>query len=134
MASYLVDLDTYNKLAAYCLSLNTKLRRINTRVDRQKRFAKGKSHTNTIASKTFTLASISAFFKLTLFVSRVFVSPKPTCQATPGLTFLLITYYNYKKPGHFSCDCLKPRRVNLKKIKKNKDKDKGALESGKDHA
>jgi hypothetical protein len=34
MAFYLVDLDTYDKLAACCLSLNTELRRINARVDR----------------------------------------------------------------------------------------------------
>jgi hypothetical protein len=54
MASYLVNLDTYNKLAARCLSLDTELRRINARVDRQKRLAEGKSRTDTTASKTFT--------------------------------------------------------------------------------
>jgi hypothetical protein len=62
----------------------------------------------------------------------VSASPEPTRQATPGLTSLLVTCYNCKKPGHFSCDCLKPRHADLKKIKE--DKDKGALESGKDHA
>jgi hypothetical protein len=62
----------------------------------------------------------------------VSVSPKPACQAISGLTFLLITYYNCKKPGHFSYNCFKPRRANLKKIKK--DKDKKTLESEKDYA
>jgi hypothetical protein len=132
MASHLVNLDTYNKLVAYCLSLDTKLRRINARVNRQKRLTEGKSRTNTIAFKTFILASTSAFFKSTLFVLCVFAFPEPTRQVTPGLTFLLVTYYNCKKPGHFSCDCLKPRRADLKEIKK--DKDKRALKSGKDHA
>jgi hypothetical protein len=79
MASYFVDLDTYDKLAACCLSLNTKLQRINACVNRQKRLTKGKSRTNTTASKTFTLASTSAPFKSTLFVPRVSASPEPTC-------------------------------------------------------
>jgi hypothetical protein len=79
MAFYLVDLDTYDKLAACCLSLNTELQRINTCVNRQKRLTKGKSRTDTTAPKTFILASTSAPFKLTLFVLRVSVSPKPTC-------------------------------------------------------
>jgi hypothetical protein len=63
MASYLVDLDTYDKLVVRCLSLDTELRRINARVDRQKRLAEEKSRTDTMASKTFTSASISALFK-----------------------------------------------------------------------
>jgi hypothetical protein len=62
----------------------------------------------------------------------VFASPEPTCQATPGLTFSLVTYYNCKKPGHFSYDCPKPRRADLKEIKENKDK--GTLKSGKEYA
>jgi hypothetical protein len=78
MAFYLVDLDTYNKLAAYCLSLNTKLRRINVYVNRQKRLIKGKSYTNTTALKTFTLANTSAPFKSILFVLCMSASPKPT--------------------------------------------------------
>jgi hypothetical protein len=79
MASYLVDLNIYNKLAACCLSLNTELRRINARVNRQKRLAEGKSRTDTTASKTFTSASTSAPFKLTSFVLRVSASPELTC-------------------------------------------------------
>jgi hypothetical protein len=132
MASYLVNLNTYDKLAACCLSLDTELRRINARVNRQKRLTKEKSRTDTTASKTFTLASTSAFFKSTLFVPRVSASPELTRQATPGLTFSLVTCYNCKKPGHFSCDCPKPRRADLKEIEE--DEDEGALESGKDHA
>jgi hypothetical protein len=134
MASYLVNLDTYDKLAACCLSLDIKLRRINARINRQKRLAKEKSRTDTTASKTFTLASISTFFKSTLFVLCVSASPKPTRQATSGLIFSLVTCYNCKKPGHFSYDYPKLRHADLKEIKKNKDKDKEALESGKDHA
>jgi hypothetical protein len=79
MASHLVDLDTYDKLAACCLSLDTELRKINVRVNRQKRLTKEKSCTDTTASKTFTSASTSAFFKSTLFVLRVSTSPKLTC-------------------------------------------------------
>jgi hypothetical protein len=78
IASHLVNLDIYDKLAACCLSLDTKLRRINARVDCQKRLAKGKSHINTTAPKTFTPASTSAPFKSTPFVPRVSASPKPT--------------------------------------------------------
>jgi hypothetical protein len=78
MASYLVNLDTYNKLTACCLFLDTELRRINTHVNRQKRLAEGKSCTDTTAFKTFTPASTSALFKSTLFVLRVSASPEPT--------------------------------------------------------
>jgi hypothetical protein len=59
-------------------------------------------------------------------------SPKPTCQAISGLTSLLVTCYNCKKPGYFFCDCLKPRRADLKKIKE--DKNKETLESEKEYA
>jgi hypothetical protein len=62
----------------------------------------------------------------------VSASPEPTCQATPGLTSLLVIYYNYKKLGYFSCDCPKPRRADLKKIKE--DKDKRTIKSGKEYA
>jgi hypothetical protein len=79
MASYLIDLDIYNKLIACCLSFDIKLQRINTRVNRQKRLTKGKSRINTTAFKTFTLAGTSASFKSTLFVSHMFASPKLTC-------------------------------------------------------
>jgi hypothetical protein len=65
-------------MACY-LSLNIKLRRINARVNRQKRLVEGKSRTDIIALKTFILASTSALFKSTLFVLRVFASFKPTC-------------------------------------------------------
>jgi hypothetical protein len=34
IASYLVNLNTYNKLAACCLFLDTELRRINARINR----------------------------------------------------------------------------------------------------
>jgi hypothetical protein len=132
IASHLIDFDTYDKLTAYCLSLNTKLQRINARVNRQKRLAEEKSRTDTIAPKTFTLASTSALFKSTLFVPRVFAFPKPTRQATFSLTSLLVTCYNCKKPGHFSRNCPKLRRADLKKIEKNKDK--RTLESGKEYA
>jgi hypothetical protein len=79
IASYLVNLNTYDKLAACCLFLNTELRRINARVNRQKRLVEGKSCTDTTASKTFTPASISALFKSTLFVLCVSASLKLTC-------------------------------------------------------
>jgi hypothetical protein len=59
-------------------------------------------------------------------------SSEPTRQAISGLTFSLVTCYNCKKSGHFSCDCPKLKRADLKKIKK--DKDKGTLESGKEYA
>jgi hypothetical protein len=82
--------------------------------------------------KTFTLANTSAFFKLTLFVLHVSASLELTYQVIFGLTSLLVTCYNYKKPGYFSCDCLKLRHANLKKIKENKNKE--TLESKKDYA
>jgi hypothetical protein len=59
-------------------------------------------------------------------------SPKLTHQAISGLTFLLVTCYNYKKPGHFSYNCPKPRHTNLKEIKE--DKEEEALELRKDYA
>jgi hypothetical protein len=117
---------------ACCLSLNTKLQKINARVNRQKRLTKGKSCTDTLTPKTFILASTSAFFKSTLFVSRVSASLKLTCQAILSLTFLSVICYNCKKLGYFFYDCLELKHANLKKIKENKDKK--TLKSEKEYA
>jgi hypothetical protein len=79
IAFYLVNLDIYNKLVVCYLSFDTELQRINTHVNRQKRLTKGKSCTDIIMSKTFTLASTSALFKSTSFVLYMSTSLKPTC-------------------------------------------------------
>jgi hypothetical protein len=63
----------------------------------------------------------------------MFAFSKLTCQAISSLTFLLVICYNYKKLGYFFYNCPKLKRANLKKIKKDKNKDKGALKSEKDH-
>jgi hypothetical protein len=47
LATILPDLDTYNKLATRCLTADTELRRITTRVDRQKRFKDERASTTT---------------------------------------------------------------------------------------
>jgi hypothetical protein len=128
LAVMLEDLDTYAKLAARCLSLDTELKRITARIDRQKQFKVDKPNTEP------TLGSTAAP-SLLLPNRNPTTSSTPTPEArrlyTPALTVTKpATCFNCQQTGHLSKDCTEPRRkTDLKDIE-----DEEGVESGKDDA
>ena len=126
-----MDLDTYKKLADRYMSLDTELKRINAHVDRQKQFNKPNPE------PALTKATASATPRLllptrhpTTFTTPV-TSTTPTPEArrlyTPILTTTNkpVTCFNCQQTGHMSKDYTKPRRIDLKEIEEDEDKDPG---------
>jgi hypothetical protein len=128
LAVMLEDLDTYAKLAARCLSLDTELKRITARIDRQKQFKVEKP------SAEPTLGNAAAP-GLLLPSRNPTTSSTPTPEArrlyTPAPTVTKpATCFNCQQTGHWSKDCTEPKRkTDLKDIEDEED-----AESGKDDA
>ncbi len=125
LAAILVDLDMYKKLTDRCMSLDTELKRINAYVDYQKHF--NKPNPELVLAK----ATASATPGLLLLTRNPTVSTTPTLETrrlyTPALTITnkLVTCFNCQQTGHMLKDCTEPRRIDLKEVEEDKDKDLG---------
>ena len=110
----------YEELAADLASLDTELRRITVREDRQKRFRERQpARAHVTASAGPAPAAVSSL-KHTATTPSLFVRAKsetprtePRCLAPADVTF---TCFNCDKPGHITKECPEPRRGDLKEI------------------
>src|SRR6266536_1722395 len=125
LAAILVDLDMYKKLADRYMSLDTELKRINAYVDCQKHF--NKPNPKPVLAK----ATTSVTPRLLLLTRNLTASTTPAPETrrlyTPALTTTNkpVTYFNCQQTGHMSKDYTKPRRIDLKEVEEDKDKDPG---------
>ena len=152
LAATLEDLDTYQKLANRCLSLDTELKRISARVERQKRFKDDR----TLSAQTPILptpnpirneapySSISPYRPRAAATASAPSYGPPTIlqrSATPATATrdhsstpaTILTCYNCRKPGHVASDCPEPKRMtDLKEIEEEAEED--SVEAGNDYA
>ena len=98
----LVDLNMYKKLIDHYMSLDIKLKRINTCVNYQKQFNTNKPNPKPALTKATTLATprlLLLTYNLTMFTTPVMLTtlaPKAYCLYTPVLaTNKLVTCFNY---------------------------------------
>src|SRR6266536_1694946 len=102
LAVMLVDLDTYKKLVDRCMSLDTELKRINARVDRQKQFNKPNPELAlTKATASATPGLLLPTRHPTTFTTPVTsTTPAPKARRLytpiPTITNKPVTYFNYQ--------------------------------------
>ena len=124
LAAVLEDLDTYNKLARCCLTTNIELKYVSAYVDHQEQIKdkKASRQTGTSFSALFAAdkpTNISATNNKLIHTS---MTPEICHSATPLADILPENCFNCGKPGHYSCECTKPKCIiDLKKIEKDKE-------------
>src|SRR5271156_1988102 len=139
LAVHLRTLDTFAELSACCLSLDSELKRIAARTERQKRFRDKPSSVAVSPSLGASLSTPNA----TLHSRATSETPR-NYRTTSGSPYsqglrqgtpvapppdALVTCYNCHKTGHYASSCPEPKKYNLKEIEEDED---AAKESGKE--
>lgn len=128
LAVHLRTLDTFAELSACCLSLDSELKRIAARVDRQKRIRDNKpSATPASLGVGPIIPSTATHARATPEVPRnyraMLENPRNSelRQSTPVALPAppTITCYNCHKPGHIAISCPEPKRADLKEIEED---------------
>jgi hypothetical protein len=133
IAPNLRHLPTYEELAADLGSLDTELRRIAVREDRQKRFRERQAPRVTTA---MTGPSIpTAITKPATIASPAIRARSETPRTEPRRPAPADTTpicWNCDKPGHFATTCPEPRKVDLKEMEEESYESEEGNESGKE--
>ena len=112
------DLNSYERLAARCLTLDIGLKRIEE-MNLKKRGLRTEASTS--ASATTTTPRIAkAVVAPTTPTFRVGTTPdRQLRQSTPA--DIPATYFNCHKPGHFASSCPEPRKTDFKVIEEEEE-------------
>jgi hypothetical protein len=140
LAATLEDLDTYQKLANRCLSLDTELKRISVRVDRQKRFKEERASTPApkgslpvVAPPIQTRQPLPSYGSPAILQRSVTPVTSTRFNSNSPAPATAVTCYNCRKPGHVAGDCAEPKRMtDLKEIEEEEEEEDS--EAGKDDA
>ena len=125
-------LSTYKELAADLGSLDTELKRIAVREERQKRFRERQAPTATIGpgySTTAIAKPVTATASPTIRARSETPCTEPRRPAPADATVIC---FNCDKPGHYATTCPEPRKVDLKEMEEDLYEQEGEDESGKE--
>lgn len=127
-------LPTYEELAADLSSLDTELKRIAAREDRQRRFRERQPTRASAATSPGTAPMPVAAAAPTTAIRAPFVRPRSETPRTeprrPAPADATFTCFNCDKPGHVIKDCPEPRRGDLKEIEEELE---GSFEDDQSH-
>jgi hypothetical protein len=114
------QLLTYEELAADLALLDTELKRIAIREDRQKRFRERQSPRAHVTASAGPALTTIVTPKPTITAHGPFVRARSETPRTeprrPAPADATFTCFNCDKPGHIAKECLEPRRGDLKEI------------------
>jgi hypothetical protein len=104
LASTLADLDIYKKLAERCLSLDTELKRIATRVDCQNQY-KGLKGSQDVTVQKSTPGTFPGSH-MSVFAQPAFITAlESNRQASPSTPISVLMCFNCRQARHLSKDC-----------------------------